>query len=197
MLEPIFSGVTLFSQILTQAQDEARRHHEQKIKELSIIADSKLRDRLAAELLLDKMLAPIEHAQHQIQNAAKHAQWMAEAVMYYYGDHGLTEEQGREISQQFRLLAIELVEANSLASLKVVYKAITLFLNQIAHYKHRDRKFSISQSVRHGILDPLNSCIGNYENFGHRTAFLAKFDLPAASKLLPSQACLLSPDLDF
>ena len=196
MLEPIFSGVTLFSQLLTQAQDEARHQHEERMKEFSIIADSKLRDQLAAQLLMDEMLAPIEHAQHQIQDAAKHAQWMAEAVMYYYGDHGLTEEQGREISQQFRLLAIELVEANSLASLKVVYKAITLFLNQIAHFKHRDRNYSISREVRHGILDRLNSCIGNYENFRYRSTLLTHFNLPLL-QLSQSQIQALSPDLDF
>ncbi|MDS3859392.1 hypothetical protein RIF25_01095 [Thermosynechococcaceae cyanobacterium BACA0444] len=181
---------------MTQAQDEARRHHEERMKELSIIADSKLRDQLASQLLMDKMLAPIEHAQHQIQDAAKHAQWMAEAISYYYHDHGLTEEQGLEISQQFRLLAVELVEANSLASLKVVYNAITLFLNQIGCFKHPDRNYSISREVRHGILDRLNSCIGNYENFRHRATLLANFNLPSP-QLSHSPTHVLSPELDF
>ncbi|AFY61276.1 hypothetical protein [Synechococcus sp. PCC 6312] len=181
MLDQVFSGVALFSQILTQAQDEARRHHERKIKELSIIADSQLRDHLAAELLMDKMLAPIEKAQHQIQDAAKHAQWVAELISYYYADHGLTEEESRIISQQFRLLAIELVDANSLANLKLVYRATTLFLDQIAQFKHQDRKYSISREVRHGILDRLNSCVGSYENFQRRTSLLTNSDITPPS----------------
>ncbi len=96
MLETIFSEVSLFNKILDQLQEEDRRKHEQKLQELAIIADSNLRDQLAAELLMDKLLAPIEKAQFQIQEAANHAQWMAEAIGYYYADHGLTQKQARE-----------------------------------------------------------------------------------------------------
>ena len=73
MLEQMFLGVNLFNKILDQLQEEARRKHEKKLQELSIIADSNLRDQLAAELLMDKVLTPVENAQFQIQDAAKHA----------------------------------------------------------------------------------------------------------------------------
>ena len=169
MLEQMFLGVNLFNNILDQLQEEARRKHEEKLQELSIIADSNLRDQLAAELLMDKVLTPIENAQFQIQDAAKHAQYMAETIGYHYADHGLTQEQASQVSTQFRFLALQLTEANSLYNLKLIYRAITLFLDQISVFKHRERKYSIEREVRQGILDRLNTCIANYENFQRRT----------------------------
>ncbi|HEY9803520.1 MAG TPA: hypothetical protein V6D25_24455 [Leptolyngbyaceae cyanobacterium] len=169
MLEQVFLGVNVIEKILDQLQEEERRKHEQKLKELSIITDSKFRDQLAAELLMDKVLAPIEKAQFQIQDAAKHAQYMAEVIGYYYTDHGMNQEQASKLSSQFRLLAIQLTEVSSLHNLKLIYRAITLFLDQISVFKHRERKYSIEYEVREGILNRLNTCIANYENFQRRT----------------------------
>ena len=173
MLGEMFSGVSLFSKFLDQLQEEDRRKHEQKLQELSIIADSKFRDQLAAELLVDKILAPIEKAPFKIQDAAKHAQYMAEVISYHYGDHGLTKKQASEICTQFRFLALQLTEANSLYDLKLIYKAATLFIAQISVFKNRERKYSIEREVREGILDRLNTCIANYENFQRRTGLFS------------------------
>ena len=169
MLDHLFLGINLFSKILDQLQEENRREHERELRKLSIIADSNVRDQFAAELLMDKILAPTEKAQFQIHDAAKHAQYLAEVIGYHYADHGLTQEQAGEISTQFRFLATQLTDANSLESLKLVYKAITLFLDQISVFKHRERKYSIERAARHGILDRLNTCIANHENFQRRT----------------------------
>jgi hypothetical protein len=169
MLDQVILGVNVIENILDKLQEEERRKHEQKLQELSIITDSKFRDQLAAELLMDKILAPIEKAQFQIQDAAKHCQYMAEVIGYYYADHGLTQEQASKISTQFRVLAIQLTEVSSLYNLKLIYRAITLFLDKISVFKHRERKYSIEHEVRHGILDRLNICIANYANFQRRT----------------------------
>lgn len=165
----MFLGVNIIEKILDQLQEEDRRKHEQKLQELSIIADSNIRDQFAVELLMDKILAPIEKAQLQIHEAAKHAQYMAEVIGYYYTDHGLTQEQAKKISTQFRFLAVQLTEVNSLHNLKLVYRVLTLFLDEISVFKHRERKYSIEHEVRQGILDRLNICIANYENFQRRT----------------------------
>lgn len=169
MLDAMLTGVSLVEKIFDQLQEEERRKHEQRLQELSIIADSNMRDQFAAELLLDRVLAPIEKAQFQIQDAAKHAQYMAESIGYHYLDHGLTQEQATKLSTQFRLLAIKLTESNSLQSLKLVYKATTLFLDQVSVFKHREQKYSIQREVRDGILNRLNACIANYENFQRRS----------------------------
>lgn len=173
MLEQVFFGVNLLNKILDQIQEEDRQKHQQRLQELAIIADSSLRDQLASELLIDKVLAPIESAQFQIHEAAKHAQYMAEVISYHYIDHGLTQEQARKLSSQFRFLALQLTDANSLYNLKLIYKAITLFVDEISVFKHRERKYSIESEVRHGILDRLSHCIANYENFQRRTALAA------------------------
>jgi hypothetical protein len=165
----MFLSLNIFNKILDQLQEEDRRKHERRLKELAIIADSSLRDQFAAELLMDKMLAPIEKAQFQIHEAAKHAQFLAEAIGYYYADHGLTDAQAKELSTQFRLIAIQLTETDSLYDLKLIYRAITLFLDQICEFRHREKKYSIERGVRHGILDRLNSCIANYQNFQRRS----------------------------
>jgi hypothetical protein len=74
---------------------EARKQqykHEQKMKELEMISNSNLRDQYVYEMLLDKFLAPIEKAQNKIQDTAKHAQYLAEVLGYYYRDHSLSQE---------------------------------------------------------------------------------------------------------
>jgi hypothetical protein len=177
MLDQMFLGLNLVEKILDQLQEEDRRKHEQKLQELSIIADSNIRDQFAAELLMDKILAPIEKAQFQIHDAAKHAQYMAEVIGYHYSDHGLTQEQASKISSQFRFLAVQLTAASSLYNLKLIYQAITLFLDQISVFKHRERKYSIEREVREGILDRLNTCIANYENFQRRTVLFSGSNL--------------------
>ncbi|MBV5261148.1 hypothetical protein FLX56_22280 [Synechococcus moorigangaii CMS01] len=169
MIESLFVGVNLFDKILDHIQEQDRRIHEQKIKELSIVADSQLQDQLAMELLMDRILSPIEEAQFQIQDAAKHAQYMAEVIGYHYADHGLSEKQANQLSCQFRLMALQLTETNSLSDLKLIYKAITLFLNEISHFKHQERKYSIEYGIRQEILNKLNTCIANYSNFQRRT----------------------------
>ena len=191
MLEQMFLGVNLFNKILDQLQEEARRKHEKKLQELSIIADSNLRDQLAAELLMDKVLTPVENAQFQIQDAAKHAQYMAEIIGYHYTDHGLTQEQASQVSTQFRFLALQLTEANSLYNLKLIYRAITLFLDQISVFKHREREYSIEREVRQGILDRLNTCIANYENFQRRTVLFTSSSHD--NKLSDGQSNFLAP----
>ncbi len=172
MIDQLFWGGNFIGRILDQLQEEERRKHQQRMQELSIIADSNLRDQLAAELLLERFLAPIEQAQYQICDAAKHAQYMAEALGFHYRDHGLSQEQANEICKQFRFLAIQLTEVNSLYDLKLIYKAVTMFSEQISVFKHRERKYTIENEVRQGILDRLNSCIANYQNFQRRTAIM-------------------------
>lgn len=195
MLDAMLTGAHLFERIFDQLQEEERRKHEQKLQELSIIADSNMRDQFAAELLLDRVLAPIERAQFQIQDAAKHAQYMAEAIGYHYQDHGLTQEQATKLCTQFRLLAVKLTESNSLQSLKLIYKATTLFSDQVSVFKHREKKYSIERGIRDGILNRLNTCIANYENFQRRSGLFActqdkKLNTDQSRKSLPLEQVL-------
>jgi hypothetical protein len=88
----------LFSKIIDEVSAEQRRKHELKMRELFIIENSDLRNEYVQQILLDQLLSPIEEAQHQIQNTAKHAQWLAEIIHYHYSDHGLTLEQSQELS---------------------------------------------------------------------------------------------------
>jgi hypothetical protein len=176
MLEPIFfAGTGLIDKILGQIQEQEKREHEKKLQELNIIADSSLRDQLAAQLLMDKFLSPIENAQHTIQNTAKHAQYLAESIGYYYSYHGMNEQEAKEICSQFRSLAMKITESNTLYELKIIYRAITIFSDNISNFKHPNEKYSIIRSIRHNILDPLNTCIASYENFQRRSE-LFKFD---------------------
>ena len=150
----------LLQTIIQESHRENQRRHEEKMAEINLIANSELRDSYVQQLLLDKFLAPIEKAQHDIQNAAKHAQYMAEAVNYYYQDHGLTIEQARDISQQFRFLGIKLAQIESLYDLKLIYEATTFFAHRMSEFKHRDRKYAIERAIRKHILDKLGTCIG-------------------------------------
>ena len=100
----------LLQTIIEESYKENQRKYEEKMAQINLIANSELRDSYVQQLLLDKFLAPIEKAQHDIQNAAKHSQYMAESVNYYYKHHGLTVKQARYISQQFRFLGIKLTQ---------------------------------------------------------------------------------------
>jgi hypothetical protein len=163
----------MFSKIsLIFFYEEDRRKHELKLQELMIIANSNLRDQLAIHLMVDRFLAPVEQAEFLIQDTAKHAQFLAEAIGYYYSDHGMTQAEAKAISKQFRMLAIKLTEGSSLHELKIIYKAVTNFLDEISVFKHREIKYSIEHEVRTGILDRLNGCIANHENFQRRIDLL-------------------------
>lgn len=172
-VDPLTPLSSLLQTFMTEAADEKRRCHEQQIKELEIISDSNVRDGYAQQLLLDKFLFPIEKAQHDLASAARHSQYMAETFNYYYRDHGATDEQGRDISAQFRYLAIQLTEASSLYDLKILYTAATRFTLEIAHFKHHERKYSLERSIRKNILDVLNTCIAVGTNFQRRMDVMA------------------------
>ena len=163
-----FSVAGLLEKIIDEASANQRRQHELKVKELEVIAASSLRDDYVKQLFLDKFLAPIETAHHQIQNTAKHAQWLAEIVNYYYGDHGLNQQQGQELSTQLRLLAIKITQSESLHDLKFIYGVTTLFTDKISAFKHKNRNYCLERSIRRGILEPLNTCIATTRNFQQR-----------------------------
>jgi hypothetical protein len=164
----------LLEKLIDEAHAERRRRHEERMQEIAMIANSNLRDDYVQQLLLDKFLAPIEKAQHKLQDAAKHAQWLAEIMNYYHQDHGATQEQGKEISGQLRILATKITELNSLYDLKIIYKATTLFAHQLSTFKHHDRKYSLERSIRDGILNVLNTCIAVENNFQRRAAWTNK-----------------------
>jgi hypothetical protein len=69
-------------------------------------------------------------------------------------------------------MAIKLTESNTLYDLKLVYRAITLFTDQISVFRHHDRKYAIERSIRKEILNPLNDCIATYKNFQRRSELL-------------------------
>lgn len=186
MLEPIlFVGTSFLENLFNQVYEEEKRKQEQQLRELEIIADSSLRDQLANQLLMDKLLAPIEKAQELVQNTAKHAQYLAEVIAYYHADHGMNLDQARSICSQFRLLAIKLTESNTLHELKLVYKVITIFTDEISIFRHHKRDYSIERSVRKGILEPLNTCIASYENFQRRSELLG-FEISKTLELYSS-----------
>ncbi|MBD1926478.1 hypothetical protein H6F74_09495 [Trichocoleus sp. FACHB-90] len=162
----------LFETIIKEVYAEKQRKHEQRMKELQIIADSSLRDAYVQQLLLDKFLAPVDNAQHQIQNTAKHAQYLAETFSYYYQDHGATKEEAKEICHQLRILAIKISQVDSLYELKVIYQAATLFVYQMSNFQHQERKYSLERAIRKNILDVLNTCIAVETNFQRRVDFM-------------------------
>lgn len=169
-----FAG--LIEKIFDEIAAEDRRNHERRMKELQLIENSSARDEYARQLLLDRFLGPVDEAQHQIQNTAKHAQYLAEAVIVYHRDHGLTEQQAHELAGQFRLLAIKITHVESLHDLKLVYSLATLFAGQIGTFHHKDRKYRIDHSIRKNILNPLNTCIATERNFHRRIQFMENIE---------------------
>jgi hypothetical protein len=172
MIDVFYPIPKLLDTILTEIYAENRRKHEERMAELQIISNSQLRDAYAQQLLLDRFLAPVENAQHSIQNAAKHAQYMAEVVNYYHHDHGCSQEQAAEISRQFRALAVKISQIDSLYDLKIIYQVVTVFTQQLSRFKHRERKYSWEREIRKGILDPLNTCIAIEKNFQRRVTLM-------------------------
>ena len=169
-ISPIAS---LLQTVIQESHAENQRQHEQRMAEIQLIADSGARDSYVQQLILDKFLAPVEEAQHQIQNAAKHGQYMAEVINYHHQDHNLTKSQSREVCQQFRFMAIQLSQIDSLYDLKLVYKAITIFSHRMAEFQHRDRNYSLEKEVRQGILEKLGNCIAIENNFQRRLSFMS------------------------
>jgi hypothetical protein len=169
-ISPIAS---LLQTVIQEAHAENQRKHEEKMAEIQLIANSELRDSYVQQLILDKFLTPIENAQYEIHNAAKHSQYMAEVINYHYGDHNLSKNQAKEVSQQFRFLAVKLSQIDSLYDLKLVYNATTIFAHRMADFQHRDRNYSIEREIRHGILDRLGICIALENNFQRRLSFMS------------------------
>ena len=159
----ILSG--LLDKIIDEVSAGDRRKHEQKMKELSIISNSNLRDEYVRQMLLERFLAPIEKAQHEIQKTAMHAQWLTEMVNYYYYDHGLSKEQAKELATHLRGLAVKITQAESLHDLKFVYAVTTIFADKISIFKHKNRHYSMEREIRKGILNPLSTCIATERNF--------------------------------
>ena len=158
----------LFDRMVEKSPRKQQYKHEQKMKELEIIYNSNLRDQYVYEMLLDKFLAPIEEAQSRIQDTAKHAQYIAEKLGYYYRDHKLSPEEAKIICSELRTIAVRITRAESLYELKIIYEAITDFVDFTAKFQHKERKYSISRALRKNILDPLNTCIGKHQNFIRR-----------------------------
>ncbi|BAG00488.1 hypothetical protein [Microcystis aeruginosa] len=182
MIDVFYPIPKLLDTILTEIYAENRRKHEERMAELQVISNSSLRDAYAQQLLLDRFLAPVENAQHSIQNAAKHAQYMAEVVNYYHRDHGCSQEQAQEISRQFRALAVKISQIDSLYDLKIIYQVVTVFTQQLSRFKHRERNYSWEREIRKGILNPLNTCIAVEKNFQRRVAFMT--GEPASAKVM-------------
>jgi hypothetical protein len=184
MSVPMIAG--LLDSIIEEMGAKDRREHERRMKELQIIENSNLKDEYVKQLLLDRILYPVEKAQHDIQNTAKHAQWLSEIVLFHYRDHGLTKEQAYELSKQLKLLAIQITHADSLHDLKFVYATITLFNNEISVFKHSKKEYSIHYNIRKHILKKLNSCIATGNNFKVREE-LMKLMTGQASPILEPQ----------
>ena len=168
-----FKGLNIFASpvagLLQSAIQEAhakkQRRHERKMAEIKLIADSKMRDKYVEQLILDKFLAPVEKAQHTIQNTAKHAQYLAKIIGRYHKDHNLTQEQAREVSEELRSLAVKITIVDSLYELKNIYDGATVLCHRLSEFQHKERKYSIEYEMRKNILNKLNTCIAIENNF--------------------------------
>lgn len=182
---PVITG--LLDLIIEEMGAKDRREHERRMKELQIIENSNLKDEYVKQLLLDRILYPIEQAQHDIQNAAKHAQWLSEIVLFHYKDHGLSEEQAYELSKQLKLLAIQITYADSLHDLKFVYAVVTMFNDKVSVFKHSKPEYCIHYNIRHHILNKLNTCIATGNNFKIREELMRIMTGQPAPVLEPSK----------
>lgn len=163
--------IKLLEKLLDEITADKRRKHEERMKLINMIADSKLRDAYLNQLVLNQFfLDPSESAQYKLQNTAKHSNWLAEIVDEYYRDHGATQEQGKEISTALRLLAVKISEIASLDDLLSIYRAATLYTDYLSDFRHKERKYSLGRSFRQGILNPLNDCIAIENNLRRRIA---------------------------
>ena len=182
----------LLDSIIQEIGAEDRRKHEFRMQELKMIENSDLRDEYVKQLLLERILYPIEQANHDIQNAAKHAQWLSEIILFHYKDHKLTEEQAYELSKQLKLLAIKITDADSLHDLKLIYAVVTMFNDRISRFRHAERKYCIQYNIRHHILNNLNTCIATSQNFKIREELMRGM---AGKSLLPGLTITYQPEL--
>ena len=130
----------LFDSIVSALVEQNRQEHERKMAEFEIIANSSERDNYARQLVLDRMLAPMEKAQREIQKAAQHAQWLSEKIEDYHKDHCMTIEQARDVERQLKLIAIRLTNITSRNDLMLIYDAITRYCLEISCFRHRYEK---------------------------------------------------------
>lgn len=168
MLKQLLQGANIFSFLLAQQQAEVQRHYEQRLKELALITNADYRDQAIAEMLLDKLLVPDAPIRIKLQNTAKYVQYLAEELPYKASEHNLTEVQMREICSHLRYLARLLSETDSLYQLRMIYAVTLSFVDVIADFRHRERQHSIQHALRHHVLESLNDCIANQQNFLRR-----------------------------
>lgn len=162
----------LLEKLINEAGAEKRRKHREQMATIKLISDSSLRDAYVQQLLLNQFfLNSSEKAQEKLQNAAKHAQWLAEKIGYHRQEHGATPEQIKDIATQLRFLAVNISRVDSVDDLQVIYKAATLFTDQVSQICHKEVKDLLVRSSREGILNPLNDCIAIENNLRHRIAF--------------------------
>jgi hypothetical protein len=112
----------LFDSIVSALVEQNRQEHERKMAEFEIIANSSERDNYARQLVLDRMLAPMEKAQREIQKAAQHAQWLSEKIEDYHKDHCMTIEQARDVTVDLTRYWILLFSHNRLGVWKGMLK---------------------------------------------------------------------------
>lgn len=154
----------LLQSFIQEAHAKKQRKHEIRMAEIKLITDSRMRDRYVEQLILDKFLAPVEKAQHKIQDAAKYTQHLAESIRYDYKKYNLTIEEAQEIYQELKFLAIQITNIDSLYDMRIVYEAITNFCERI-FVTEKGREGSIERKLRKHILDKLNTCIAIEKNF--------------------------------
>lgn len=179
MSVPVIAG--LLDSIIDELGAQDRRNHERRMKDLQIIENSNLKDEYVRQLLLDRILYPIEKAQHDIQDTAKHAQWLAQIIVFYHREHGLTEEQAHDLAQQLKLLAIQITYVDSLHDLKFAYAVATIFSDKVSVFKHEKLEYRIDYNIREKILNRLNTCIATGNNFKIREELREQLSLPSGA----------------
>lgn len=183
MSVPIIAG--LLDSIIDELGAQDRRNHERRMKELQIIENSSLKDEYVRQLLLDRLLYPIEQAQHDIQNTAKHAQWLSQIILFYHQEHGLTEEQAHELARELKLLAIQITHVDSLHDLRFVYAVTTIFSDKVSIFKHKTLEYRLEYNIREKILNRLNTCIAAGNNFRLKKELMQLMSSKSAAALNP------------
>lgn len=182
--DPTHSVAGLLTSIIEEVGAKERRQHDLRMKELEIIDNSDLRNQYVQQLMLNRVLAPIEKAQHEIHDSAKHAQWLSEVIVYYHGDHRMDVKKAHELSRELKLLAIQITNADTLYDLKLVYQVTTLFNDKVFVFRHADPDCSIHKEIRKGVLNRLNTCIADTKNFQIRIEAVRQFSAQQEHLLL-------------
>jgi hypothetical protein len=149
----------LLETIIYEVYSEYNSKEEEKLKKANLISNQHLRDSYIKQLLSDQFIFLTDTVRSKIQNVVKHAHYIAEVVIYYHNDHGATQEEAKEISRQFQVLALKISQVQSLYDLKIVYQVVTAFSYHLSRFKHRERKYSWQREIRKGMLEPLGDCI--------------------------------------